>query len=187
MDELSISNFKIYKMNPFIEKICDQDLIQRKDGTKLTPTSVRVSDTNGKFIGSALVREKTSKYYDTRDFVRLTNEGIILMSGLQLVEHKVLSYILLFLKHNDLEIELSVDKIKLYYNYTSRNPIYKGIIGLLSYGVISRKECKKPIYFINPLYFYKGTIVKDVFNHINENGTAKQQELLENVDFYNQK
>ena len=190
MKDLRISDFRTYKRNPFIEKIYENGFVVKKDGSKVVNTSVRVTDGNGNFMGPAFVRQQISKYIDSREFIRITSEGLIVMSSLNLVEFKIFSYILMALQYNELEIELSIEKIKLYYNYTSRNPIYKGIIGLLSKKIISREHTKKSFYYVNPIYFYKGTIIKEVLGFVNElNNTEKKETkaITENMSFYNEK
>lgn len=184
-DKKTILDFEIHNSNPYIQPICDREIITRKDKSNFLNTSARVTDKDGKFIGSAMVKQNTTKFYDSREFIRITNEGIIAMASFQLVEYKVFCYILYILKHNDLEVVLNVEKIKEFYSYSSRNPIYKGIIGLLSNNIISRKQSKKPTYYINPIYFYKGTIVKEIFGHMSNNVTSK--EIQENTEFYKQK
>jgi len=168
-----LDDFSIYQKNPFFKRVHDSNIIQGKDKKYSLPTSLVIRDNDGKSLGSAFIRKNERNYIDTRHFIRIPVEALYLLSQLQQTELKILSYILLFIEQNNLEIVLQIEKIKKFYGYTSRNPIYKGITGLLEKEIIARKEGKKPTYFINPMFCYKGTIIKEFFQYLIQNNLKK--------------
>jgi hypothetical protein len=157
-----IDDFTIYGNNPFFKEVRDSNIIQSKDKKNSIPTSASLKDHNGKSLGPVFIKQNIRKYSDVREFARIPMEGLMMISTFEKPELKIFCYILLIIEYNSLEIELQVEKIKNYFSYNSRNPIYKGIIGLLNKGIIARSE-KKYYYYVNPLYFYKGTIIKEFF------------------------
>lgn len=186
-----LEDFSIFNVNPFLEEVRLLNIITSKDTKTTVPTSLSIKDDKGNHLSSAFVRQNRKKFSDSREFARLTNEGIIAMASLEKMDIKILCYVLINMQYNSLEIDLNVEKIKIFYKYKSRTGIYKGIIGLLDSEFIAKKNINKSIYYINPIYFYKGNLVQSFFDYLKENELRvhklNNDDLKENTEFYEKK
>lgn len=183
-----LEDFDIFDINPFLEEVRIANILQSKDVKTTTPISLSVKDGTGKHVSSAFVRQNRKKFSDVREFTRIPVDGIIAMSDLEKLELKVFCYILANMEYNSLEIDLNVERIKEFYHYKSRTGIYKGIIGLLDKKFIAKRKVNKPIYYINPIFFYKGNLIQSFFDYLKENELKvfrlDNNDIKENVDFY---
>ncbi len=180
-----LTDFDTFFYNPFLEDVRSNNIIESKDQKINTQTSLLIKDSTGKHISNAFIRENKRKFSDRRDFIRIPAEGYRIMATMEKTEIKILCYIFEIIDYGQLELELSIDEIKTFYNYTSRNPIYSGIIGLIDKKVLARKTDSRSFYFLNPIYFYKGSIVTAFFDYLkymnlritnNSNDDLKQNE-----------
>ena len=186
-----LEDFTVFSYNPFLKNLRESNAIQSKDHKAMVPTSLSIRDKNNKFVSPAFVKQNIRKFSDVREFGRIPIDGIKLLASLEKPELKVFCYILTKIKYSCLEIELQADKIRQFYDYTSRNPIYKGIIGLLKKWLIAKMNITKSIYYINPIYFYKGQVVGLFFEYLSESNlriiNTDNNDLEEQSDFYDQK
>jgi len=169
----------------------ESNIIQSKDQKISLPTSLSISDNSGKHVSQAFIRKNIRKFSDVRDFIRIPPEGFRVMATLEKTELKILCYIFENLIYGELKVEIPIEPVKTYYSYVSRNPIYSGIVGLINKGLIAKIENEKSLYYINPLYFYKGTIIKEFFEFLEKNSlrkiSLKNDDLENNLDFSQQK
>jgi hypothetical protein len=161
-----LTDFDTFFYNPFLEDVRQASIIQSKDEKINKQTSLLVKDSTGKHISNAFIRENRRKFSDQRDFIRIPAEGYRIMATMEKTEIKILCYIFESIGYGELEVELSIEDVKLFYGYTSRNPIYAGIIGLIDKKVLARKTDSRSLYFLNPVYFYKGSIVTAFFDYL---------------------
>jgi hypothetical protein len=78
------------------------------------------------------------------------------MRHLSIPALKVFCFILLNLERNQEEISIDTKENMEEIGYTTRTPIYTGIIELLEKEFIFRKTGSYPVYFINRNKFYNG-------------------------------
>lgn len=161
-----ISECETHPYNPFLKNIEETYIIQRKDEKLSIPTSLAITDNKGNHISQAFIRQNVKKYSDSRDFIRIPVDGFRAMTDLNPSELKILCYIFEIIKYGELQVDVQVEEVKTFYSYVSRNPIYTGIIGLINKRFIARKKDERSIYFVNPMYFYKGSIVKPFFEYM---------------------
>ena len=161
-----LTEFYSFDKNPFLEEIFEADIIKSKDQKVTIPTNLSVKDYKGNHISNVFVKKNQRKFSDIRDFVRIPAEGFRMLATMEKTEIKILCYIFENLQYGELKIEISIEDIKLFYGYVSRNPIYAGIIGLLDKNIIARKKDSKSEYYLNPIFFYKGSIVAPFFDYL---------------------
>lgn len=118
------------------------------------------------------VKEKCSSE-DHREFTKVFDESLSNVRDLSLIERKMLDFIFLSLRFKDEdEFYLDVEEAMKWNKYKTMSTVYQAINGLIENGFIARNY-KRGFYFINPMYFYKGEIVK------------KYESLVENMEDYN--
>lgn len=182
-----LTDFDTFFYNPFFEDVRINKIIESKNQKINTQTSLSIRDNNGKHISNAFIRENKKKFSDQRDFIRIPAEGYRVMATMEKTEIKILCYIFENIGYGQLEVELSIEDVKLFYGYTSRNPIYAGIIRLIDKKVLARKTDSKSLYFLNPVYFYKGSIVTAFFDYLKDMNLRikdnPNDKLEENKDF----
>jgi hypothetical protein len=181
-----LSECNTFSENPFLEQVRDNKVIQSKDHNVTIPMDLLVSDPSGNHVSHAHIRKNLKKYSDHRDFIRIPIDGFRAMATLEKTELKILCYIFENLIYGELFVEIPIEEVKAYYSYTSRNPIYSGITGLIEKELIARRKYDKSSYYINPLYFYKGTIVKSFFNWLKD-GNFKQTKKIKSEDIIPEK
>lgn len=171
-----ISECETFQNNPFLKSVANAYVIQSKDERVNLPTSLSISDNKGNHISQAFIRKNIKKYSDSREFIRIPTDGMKAMVDLNPTELKILCYIFEIMKYGELQVDIIVEDVKTYYSYVSRNPIYTGLIGLINKKFIARKHGEKSVYFINPLYFYKGSIVKPFFEFMSKEKIVIKEE-----------
>lgn len=172
-------DFESYDSNPFFKFIEEGGYITKQQGAKFKASDKELVDNNTGQISTVYVKEEKKKYVDKREFIKLPSTGFDSVANLVPSELRLLMFISNNLKVGSIEIEIKVSNVQTFSGYSSRNPVYKALTGLLNKGFIAKKYGSKSIYFINPLIFYKGSIVENFFNYIFERNKKIESERIQ--------
>ncbi len=102
----------------------------------------------------------TQKIYDTTDFIKLYEPAVFI--GMSSNEVAVFSYLMSHLQFGGY-VQFDYAECMTYTGYTSRQAIYRGLIGLTKRDVIRPK--KKGEWWMNPNIVYRGQ--RDEFEIVN--------------------
>lgn len=145
--------------NPFLDDLrCN---IKLKKSTKLVSRGELIETINtmtgevSQGMYSAIVKEKTS---ETDRFVKIYPEGSKVFNTLSKKSASVLWYFISVMGYGD-TVALNMKKVKEFTGYNTDKSIYMAISELKEKKIIAN-HYRNGIYYINPLYFYRGHRVK---------------------------
>ena len=153
----SLTDFPTYEMLPFL---LDTALVRRK-GASIKSHRELVDPSTGEVIDGAITYGDSE--FDPTNFMKVYFRGFNNISKLNPYGLKVLLYLMKHSGKNVVNITIDTTECLEFCGYSSRNPMYKGLIDLLDNKIIA-KATGKMNYWINPNVFYNGTpnkIVKD--------------------------
>lgn len=174
-------DFDSFDSNPFFKLIEEGGYIAKQQGAKFKASNNEMVDKNTGTISTVYVKEEKRKYVDKREFVKLPITGFESVANLSSSELRLLMYIFYKMRVSNDEVEIKPKDFMEYAGYTTRNPVYKALTGLLNKGFIA-KSFDKNMYFINPLIFYKGTIIEKFFEYVfNRNKTEQENRFKKEI------
>jgi hypothetical protein len=162
----TFEDFESYDSNPFFEIIEEGGYITKKKEVKFIKSTTNVVDNNTGELNPVFVRNEKRKYVDNRGFIKFPETGFESIAGLSAAELRLLVFIFKNLKLNKQDIEIKPADLMAFAGYSTRNPVYKSLTGLLNKGFIAKCKDMKHTYFINPYIFYKGSIIENFFTFV---------------------
>jgi hypothetical protein len=176
----------IYEQNPFLDNMIGEFRIKNK--TQMIKSldddiSVMLVTNNGENVGhSAFMRQVQ---VDEDKFAKIYISQLAILWNLQKTSMRVLTYILHALRPNDDRIYFDMKECLKYCNWSVKQSVYNGLIGLINSKIIARTG-KSYLFYINPSIVFNGsrvsfmtTYVKKKKNEIN----PKEKGLENNLDF----
>ena len=182
MNITHLKQLKGLRKNPFIKELrVDLQNSEKKrrqwvkafDENGQRSVQNTVINTNGEVV--AETRLVNIKRVEEKQFAKIYTERIKMIWEMPAPATKVFSYFLAHLKPNQDEIFIMEEDIKEFCDYTSSNPIYKGIKWLIMNEFIA-KSYKTNWYYINPTIFFNGDRLIFIEGYYKKNPNENEDE-----------
>lgn len=152
--DMKMSEYPTFFHNPFMYLMEFANVI--KTGTKPHTEKTFAVPVGSDQVQRLYEMSRVENYRDERNFTKIFDTFVMSFSGLCATELKVLLYIMITIRFNDDSILLVYDDIKRMFKYKNSKSITDGINGLLQKCFIARMSSSLPMYYINPMLFFKG-------------------------------
>lgn len=171
-----------YDVNPFMEGFTKY--VQPKKANKKVLTGDTYENTITGDVFSSVVIEKSDRYEDVGDFIKLktTAYAVATLDNLSAASHRLLFWMMNKLEFNRDYVTIYGPKAQTELGYKSINSIYKAIDGLLEANIIAMKEGGTWMFFINPNILYKGNMLYLFFAYKEELEKAKKLKHYKGID-----
>ena len=157
-----LSEFERHKTNPFLDKY--STYVEYAAKVIYIPDEAIDPDTGE--IKKGYDNESRKFVKDTREYMRTFNSFYKLMGTLNVEALKVLSYIYKNIRIGEDDLYIDYNEAKELLGYKDVKSIYKGVEELLNKEIISREDSSRSMFFINPIFFFKGDPERKLKDHL---------------------
>ena len=173
-----ITKAPVYDENPFVNKMMGEVKIKHKTQTLRSSnrdTEILLVNQDSEVMGHSAFMRRVE--IDEDKFAKVYINQLAALWDLNKASIKVLSYILTVLKPNDDRVYFDINDCLKYCEWTGRQTVYNGLIGLINASIIARTKDNR-FFYINPSIVFNGSRVTFITTYTKR----KKTQALENPD-----
>jgi len=155
-----LSKAPIYSENPFIDQMLDEIKIKHKTQSFKTSENtelVMMNLNDGEIVEKHTAVLKKIEVDETQ-FRKIYTSQIGALWNLSKAGIRLFSYLIEIMKPNDDRVFFDLDDCMKYCKWTSKPPIYKGLMELIDAKIIARTKHFN-LYYVNPSIVFNGSRV----------------------------